>query len=1032
LARVLLVLGVLIVASLAGLWIQRKPIAENYINAELTRRGVPARYKIADLGFARQRLTDVSIGDPARPDLVADWVEVRIGYGLSGPSLSGVRAGKVRMRGALVDGRFTLGAIDKLLPAGSGGPFTLPKLHVDVADARMRLETPHGLVGFKASGSGRLDDGFTGRLAAVAPRLAIGGCVAGKVQAALSLRIVARKPDIAGPVRIADMVCGDTRVAGLGADVTVALGEALDQWTGKARLGVRAVGLPGVVVGGVFGDVTFDGGPERTNGTVKVASGAFGAGQVSGAALGLDGRYALEGSGVGFDGRVSATRAAVAPALLGSVARLGMSAPGTPVAPLLDRFAKAAIAAGRALDFDGTVVGAVRGGVVRVAVSDMALVAATGARVTLDRGAGVLYEAGKVRLDGTLALGGGGLPEAALQLVQPVAGAAVTGAGFLHPYEAGGARLALETIRFRATPGGETRFTTRALLSGPLGDGRVDALSLPIDGRWNGARRLVVNSGCVRAGFARLAVAGLALNPAALRLCPVGAAMLAIDGARMSGGVRADGVRLSGALGSTPLTLAANQVAFRLGDNGFSLGGVAVRLGASDSVTRIDAASLDGRIAGGGIAGGFAGAGGQIGKVSLLLSDASGGWNFAGGKLTLSGKTRVTDAAETARFEALASDDIALSLEDNRIRVGGTLRTPEGGIKVADVTVTHDLSTGNGAAALDVTGITFAPGGFQPERLTRLTFGVIASVNGTIAGKGDIRWNRDGVTSTGAFRTSGMDLAAAFGPVTGLSGEIRFADLLALETEPGQVVTIATVNPGIPVENGTLRYRLLPGFRIAIEQGRWPFAGGELLLEPTVLDFAKDQVRRMTFRVNGVDAGQFLQEFEFGNISATGTFDGVLPMIFDASGGRIENGVLAVREGGGKLAYVGEVSKEDVGLWGNIAFQALKSLNYRNLGLELNGPLAGEMVTQIRFAGVSQGEGTSSNFIVKRIAKLPFQFNITIRAPFRQLIDSVQSYYDPRRLIERNLPALLEERRRREQATPKPPGVQPPESGNQP
>ncbi len=262
--------------------------------------------------------------------------------------------------------------------------------------------------------------------------------------------------------------------------------------------------------------------------------------------------------------------------------------------------------------------------------------------------------------------------------------------------------------------------------------------------------------------------------------------------------------------------------------------------------------------------------------------------------------------------------------------------------------------------------------------------------------------------------------------MTGIAGTIRFTDLLALESAPHQEVTIRTVNPGIQVTNGVVHYQTLSGTRIRVEDGRWPFAGGELTLDPTLLDFSQPVERRMTFHVNGAAADQFLLQFDFQNLNATGVFDGTLPMIFDERGGRIEGGRLVVRPGGGSIAYLGELSQKDLGLWGNLAFGALRSLNYRSLRIDMNGPLAGEMVTDVRFAGISQGKGAKSNFLIRRLQKLPFVFNVRIKAPFRGLLDSAQSFYDPRRLIQRNLPALLEEQNKRAAPpTPANPTIQP-------
>src|SRR3546814_6379902 len=68
--------------------------------------------------------------------------------------------------------------------------------------------------------------------------------------------------------------------------------------------------------------------------------------------------------------------------------------------------------------------------------------------------------------------------------------------------------------------------------------------------------------------------------------------------------------------------------------------------------------------------------------------------------------------------------------------------------------------------------------------------------------------------------------------------------------------------------------------------------------------------------------------FDFRNFAVTGLFDGRLPLLFNADGGRIVGGRLIARSPGGTLAYVGEVSEADIGGAGKLAFDALKSLKY--------------------------------------------------------------------------------------------------------
>lgn len=1009
-ARILAAIALILLVALIGLWIARRPIAEGFIDRELAKAGVPARYDIADLALGGQRLTNVVLGDPASPDLVADWIETRTRIGLSGPYLVGVRAGHVRLRGRLVDGRVTLGTIDRLLPASSGKPFALPALDVDIADGRMRLETPQGLVGLSLSGSGGLSDGFRGALAAVSPRLQAGVCDLDRVQAAVKLRVDRARPTLSGPVRVAGATCGTTTVADVAADLDVALGDALDRWDGHATLATGAGRTPGAALAGMGGTIAFAGTAASTGGKLDLTARAVRAAAGTAKTVAVMGDYRI-GQQLAFDGHIKASGGAVARTMLAGIAGIGDSAAGTPMAPLATALARAIAAAGRDFAADGDVAVRMADGRGAARVSRLALESASGARVALDGGSGVAvsWPNGGVRLDTGLTMRGGGLPDARVTLAQAKPGAAITGVARVAPYAAGDARLALDPVTFRYAANGATAIRTRATLGGPIGDGRVDGLSLPIDALWDGRGRLVVNRGCAPLAVQRLAVSGLVLDPARLVLCPVDGALLRIDGSRIGGGARIASARLTGRLGTTPVSLAAAGSTIRLSDRGFAVQDVKTLIGARERVTRLDFAGVEGRMTATGLAGAFTGGAGQIANVPLLLGAAAGSWTLMGGDLKLDGAMTVSDAAPTARFKPMAARGVTLTLAQGVIAAAGTLYEPVSSAKVADVTLSHALSTGTGHADLAVPGIVFDKGKLQPEALTPLTFGVIADVMGSVSGEGHIAWTPQGVTSTGTFRTAGTDLAAAFGPVTGIATEIRFTDLLNLQSAPGQVATIKTLNPGIPVSDGTIRYQTLPGAQVRVEGGRWPFAGGTLTLDPTLLDFSAPKERRMTFHVENMAADQFLQQFDFKNLDATGIFDGVLPMIFDESGGRIEGGDLRVRAGGGTLAYVGDLSQKDLGTWANIAFQALKSLRYKSLTVGMNGPLAGEMVTDVRFAGVSQGEGAKSNFIVRRLQKLPFIFNIRIKAPFRGLLDSAQSFYDPKRLIQRNLPALLQQ-----------------------
>ena len=960
-------------------WSQRQPIAKSMIDDELAARGVPASYEIVRIGTKRQRLENIVIGNPANPDLTAEWAELDTALGMSGASVKAVRAGGMRLRGKVVKDAVSFGAVDRLLPKPTGEPFTLPDLDVVISDGQLALQTPWGAVGVFAAGKGNLARAFTGKVAVAGPAFSGGGIKAGDAKGLFDVSIKDRTIRFDGPAEFTSLLASG---ATLGAS-RLALGGTSNESFTALTLAASGGGKLAAMPSGAAESYRLELAANRALGQPGSANG----------------RIWIEGF------RPTGRELAQASAALSGES-------GTPVEPLVARLrtAIAGLAQGgqAVLGFSCLEGRGCKAQPERFASRSGAVVTGAGQGFAFGGESGLTHS-------GRYTLGGGGFPDATADLT--INGGIWRANAIMKPYAAGGARLALSPVKLTYDRRGLS-FQTVATLDGPLGDGRVTGLSLPIAAN-GGASPL---SGCMNPRFERLELAGLRLAPATLRTCISG------KQARMSA------PRLNGMLGTSPISLAASSAAIGFGKGDFTVENLAVRLSGDSAPTLLDIAELRGRMLAGGATGRYTGVSGRIGAVPLLMSQGAGDWRFSRGVFTTQAALRVADADPNLRFNPLVSNDFTMRFAGDVITAGGILRAPKSGIAVSRVEIRHVLGAGTGQAVLDIDRLSFGQA-LQPDELTPITLGVIANVSGSVSGRGQIDWTPKGATSSGAFRTDGLDLAAAFGPVTGLSGEIRLSDLLGLETAPGQSVKIAAINPGIAVLDGDVSYQLLPGLKAQIEGGRWPFAGGFLILEPTLLDLNQAAERRLTFRVEGLDMSRFIQAMEFENIAATGTFDGTLPMVFDKDGGRIVGGSLIAR-GGGTLSYVGEISNEKLGSMAQFAFDALKSIKYNRLSIDLEGAIDGDVITKISFAGVNQApiQGVRASFPipikVTGLNNIPFIFNITITAKFRQLFEMARSFNDPSILINRMIPQLEPEPR--DKPKPPPKSVQPLESGPTP
>ena len=742
----------LIALALALLWVFRLPIAADYVRRELDERGVRATYRVTGVGFGRQRVENLVIGDPRNPDLTARWVELRLSWGFRKPRVTLITARGVRLRGRLADGRITLGEVDKLLPPPTGLPFRFPDETVDVADASIRLDTPAGRIGLAVAGKGNLADGFRGEMAAMSNRLQLGSCGLVSPRAYWRVRIDILRPTFTGPASATSLACGkgfSVERPDLALEAT--LGPALSVWTGKAGVRAPRVRFSDNSLSFLAGSFSFEGDSKSTKGDVDLAASAA---RVAGLRAGrtqVDGRYSLSPASGAFSLMADAgARNVSAAGPLEGLADALASAGGTPVEQVGEALAAALRRAAVSMDVAGSLRLVSEDGSGGVRFERLLATSRSGARLSLQGGQGVTYAwpAGLARVDGDVALSGGGFPTSRFSLRQPRLGGPVEGVGRIAAMSVGSSRLALGEIRFTAAPGGATRIDTTASLDGAVEDGRIEGLAFPISGRVDGRGGFAFGPGCVTARFRSFRTGTLRLGDTVLPLCPTGRALVWMEpGGKVRGGASVRSPRLAGTLGTSPLSLASSRLVFGLDGPSLDASDVSVALAAH----RFQLDSLTGRFDRPGAGGAYAGLRGKLGAVPLLLSEGAGRWTVRDGDVSLQGRMKVADQLAPPRFFPLVSEDFRLSLVDNRISAAGWLIDPETGTRIVQASIDHALRTGRGRAVLDVPGIRFDEK-YQPEQLTRLTTGVVALVDGVLSGRGEIAGTGRGRPAPGPSR----------------------------------------------------------------------------------------------------------------------------------------------------------------------------------------------------------------------------------------------------------------------------------------
>ncbi|WP_185960281.1 intermembrane phospholipid transport protein YdbH family protein [Erythrobacter insulae] len=983
-------------AGFVATWISRERIAGNIIQEELDRLGLPATYEIVSITPQKQLLRNLIVGNPNRPDLLIEEVVVNLEYGLAGPAVGQIEIVKPRLYATFRGGEFSLGSLDPVLFSDSEEPPALPQFDVVLRDGRALVESDFGAVGAKFTGSGRLDDGFNGKLAITAPNAGVAGC---NVETATAYGDVTTKdgvPSFVGPLRLRGLDCQGGTLKTFDASADLALTQDLSGAGGTVTLAADALDFANGGAAMLSGDVVFswdEGGLNLRHDLladqIRTDYGNFDEARLDGAFRSEPG-FARSDWDANVTGRglnlAGGANAMIEEAKAGSAETL--------LAPLIAKFQRNFTQASSDANLAAAFTLRQTEDATTFVIPEGRLQSGSGETLlALSRVSWIRSDAG-ARLSGNFVTGGRGLPRVNGRMEQSRGGSLALRIAMAE-FAQGSDRISIPRLQVTQRQDGNVTFGGAAVVGGAIPGGSITALEIPIEGEWNNTSGLILGRQCLDLRFGGLNVYDLAIEGSAISVCPEQGAPMIRFTDTLTVNAAARDVQFTGVLAGSPTELSAGAIAIAY-PGSFALQDARVVLGAEESSMQLHSSSIEGNFDT--LGGTFSGANAALDFVPLDLSEASGLWAYRDNALVIEdGAFELSERIEgEARFEPLTGRAAMMSLLGNELKAHADLTHSGSGRLITRINLIHDLGQGIGVATIDVPGVIFDDR-LRPEDLSNLVKGVIANANGTVSGEGRIRWSEDSITSEGTFGTEELDLAAAFGPIDGLRGEIRFTDLINLTTAPAQTLEIGSMNPGIEVLAGRVQYSLTNGELISVEDARWPFMGGELILRPVDIRYGTPGSQLYVLEIVGLDAETFIAQMELSNLSATGTFDGAVPILFDDQGnGTIGAGLLLSRAPGGNVSYIGELTYEDMGAITNFAFQSLKSLDYTQMSIGLDGSLAGEIITSFKIDGVRQGAGANQNLFTRQLSKLPIRFNVNVRSEnFYQLATMVQSFFDP-------------------------------------
>ena len=297
----------------------------------------------------------------------------------------------------------------------------------------------------------------------------------------------------------------------------------------------------------------------------------------------------------------------------------------------------------------------------------------------------------------------------------------------------------------------------------------------------------------------------------------------------------------------------------------------------------------------------------------------------------------------------------------------------------------HRRLEGRGELRAALEPLTFIPSGPGPGALFPY-LGDLKSVSGEVAAAVLLSWDASGIAGQADLSLRDVSFASAEGKVEGLDLDLHLDRLFPPGSPGGQSLTVRRLDPGLPLEDLALRFRVAPGNppHLVIEHGGLGLIGGRVSLRDAIIDPGRGR-QDIVLRIEALDLVELFRELGVAGLSGTGRLSGTIPLRLWRDRVAIEQGRLEAA-GPGVLRFRSKAAAKVLAGAGESAallLRALENFHYQDLALTIDKPAGGEARLGLALSGNNPDV----------LDGYPFRLNIGLETDFGSLLRTLSDLY---------------------------------------